>query len=476
MVRHLLVAFLSSGSRPVRSGLSRRAGAVGSALARLQRSRWSSSRLGSGMGFPLEAHGGWIVVVRGRTIEAAGPAGEVKVPEGARTIELAGTTLIPGLIDAHTHVLLHPYNEALWNDQVLKEALALRVCRATNHLRSTLLSGFTTIRDLGTEGAGYADVGLKQAVAQGIIPGPRMLVVTRAIVATGSYAPKGFAPEIDIPQGAEEADGVDSLIRVVRDQIGKGADWIKVYADTAMGGASVRPSFSLEELTRIVETARSVGVLVSAHATSKEGMRRAALAGVATIEHGDGGDAEVFKLMAERGVALCPTLAAFEASARYAGYRPGTDPEPARLKRARATFKVALESGVTIANGSDMGVFAHGDGARELELLVEYGMKPADALRAATSVAAKTLRLDDRLGADQTRPSGRPCLCRRRSNPRHQSFAPGKAGDEGRRPLSRAVKPSWVNLWYRRPIGPVAASVPRSIRAACAVRARRPTR
>ena len=252
-------------------------------------------------GLSAETHGGWIVVVRGQTIEAAGPAGEVKIPEGARTIELTGTTLIPGLIDAHTHVLLHPYNEALWNDQVLKEALALRVCRATNHLRSTLLSGFTTIRDLGTEGAGYADVGLKQAVAQGIIPGPRMLVVTRAIVATGSYAPKGFAPEFDIPQGAEEADGVDSLIRVVRDQIGKGADWIKVYADTAMGGASVRPSFSLEELTRIVETARSVGVPVAAHATSKEGMRRAALAGVATIEHGDGGDAEVFKLMAERG-------------------------------------------------------------------------------------------------------------------------------------------------------------------------------
>ena len=350
-------------------------------------------------GISPQAHDGWIVVVRGKTIEAAGPADEVKVPEDARTIELPGTTLLPGLIDAHTHVLLHPYNEALWNDQVLKEALALRVCRATNHLRSTLLSGFTTIRDLGTEGAGYADVGLKQAVAQGIIPGPRMLVVTRAIVATGSYAPKGFAPEHEIPQGAEEADGVESLTRVVRDQIGKGADWIKVYADTAMGGASVRPSFSLEELTRIVETARSVGVLVSAHATSKEGMRRAVLAGVATIEHGDGGDLEVFKLMAERGVVLCPTLAAFEASARYSGYHPETDHEPARLKHARATFKVALEAGVTIANGSDMGVFAHGDGARELELLVDYGMKPAEALRAATAVAAKTLRLDDRLGA-----------------------------------------------------------------------------
>jgi imidazolonepropionase-like amidohydrolase len=347
----------------------------------------------------LEAHEGWIVVVRGDTIEAAGPASEVKVPENARAIELPGMTLLPGLIDLHTHVLLHPYDEALWDDQVLKEAMALRVCRATNHLRSTLLSGFTTIRDLGTEGAGYADVGLKQAVVQGIIPGPRMQVVTRAIVATGSYAPKGFAPEFDIPQGAEEADGVDSLIRVVRDQIGKGADWIKVYADTAMGGAAVRPSFSQEELKRIVETAGSVGILVSAHATSKEGMQRAALAGVATIEHGDGGDPEIFKLMAERGVALCPTLAAFEASARYRGYRPGTDPEPARLKHARLNFKAALDANVTIANGSDMGVFAHGDGARELELLVDYGMKPAQALRAATGAAAKTLRLDNRLGA-----------------------------------------------------------------------------
>ena len=349
-------------------------------------------------GATLKAHDGWIVVVRGETIEAAGPPADITVPENARMIDLPGITLLPGLIDAHTHVLLHPYDEALWDDQVLKEALALRICRATNHLKSTLLSGFTMIRDLGTEGAGYADVGLKQAVAQGIVPGPRMLVVTRAIVATGSYAPKGFAPELHIPQGAEEADGVDTLIRVVRDQIGKGADWIKVYADTAMGGAAVRPSFSMDELTRIVETARSVGVLVSAHATSKEGMRRAALAGVATIEHGDGGDLEVFKLMAERGVALCPTLAAFEASARYRGYRVGTDSEPPRLQRARATFKHALEAGVTITNGSDMGVFAHGEGAREIELLVEYGMKPVEALRSATSIAAKTLRLNDRLG------------------------------------------------------------------------------
>jgi imidazolonepropionase-like amidohydrolase len=347
-------------------------------------------------GAAREAHEGWVVLVAGERIEKVGPAEEVKA-DGARVIDLPGTTLLPGLIDAHTHVLLHPYNETSWDDQVLKEPLALRVARATNHLRDALRSGFTTIRDLGTEGAGQADVGLKQAVEQKIIPGPRMLVTTRAIVATGSYGPKGFAPELTIPQGAEEADG-PALIRVTRDQIGRGADWVKVYADAAMGGRTVRPTFSVEELKTIVETARSAGVPVVAHAISKQGMTRAALAGVETIEHGYQGDAEVFRLMANRGIALCPTLAAAEAMARYRGWKP-RDPEPASLRESRTAFKAALESGVTIVNGSDMGVFAHGQGARELELMVDYGMKPAAALRAATSVAAKTLHLEARLGA-----------------------------------------------------------------------------
>jgi len=349
-------------------------------------------------GVSREAHAGWAVLIRGDKIESAGPADEIKMPAETRVLDLPGMTLLPGLIEAHSHLLLHPYNEASWNDQVLKEPLALRVCRATNHARSTLLAGFTTIRDLGTEGAGQADVGLKHAIEQGIIPGPRMLVVTRAIAATGSYGPKGFAPELNIPQGAEEADGVDGITRVVRDQIGRGADWIKVYADAAMGGAATRPTFSLEELKLIVETARSAGCPVVVHAMSKEGMRRAAMAGVATIEHGDGGDLEVFRLMANRGVALCPTLAASEAMSKYRGWRQGSDPEPAPLKSKRAAFKEALEAGVTIANGSDVGVFAHGDEARELELLVDYGMSPVQALLSATSVNAKVLKLDDKLG------------------------------------------------------------------------------
>jgi imidazolonepropionase-like amidohydrolase len=347
-------------------------------------------------GMARETHEGWVVLVAGEHIEKVGPADEVKA-DGARVIDLPGTTLLPGLIDAHTHVLLHPYDETSWDDQVLKEPLALRVARATNHLRDTLRSGFTSIRDLGTEGAGQADVGLRQAVEQKIIPGPRMLVTTRAIVATGSYGPKGFAPELVIPQGAEEADG-SALIRVTRDQIGRGADWIKVYADAAMGGKATRPTFSVEELKTIVETARSAGVPVVAHAISKQGMTRAALAGVETIEHGYQGDAEVFRLMANRGVALCPTLAASEAMARYRGWKP-RDPEPASLRESRNAFKAALESGVVIVNGSDMGVFAHGQGARELELMVDYGMKPPEALRAATSVAAKALHLEARLGA-----------------------------------------------------------------------------
>lgn len=269
-------------------------------------------------------HEGWVVRVKGDKIEAVGPASSVSA-NGTEQIELKGTTLLPGLIEGHSHLFLHPYNETPWDDQVLKEARSLRVARATVHAQKTLLAGFTTVRDLGTEGADYDDVGLKQAINQGIIPGPRMMIVTRALIATGSYAPKGFSPDIDVPQGAEEADGHDALIQAVRRQIGKGADAIKIYADYRWGlMAEARPTYTIDEIKLIVEVAKSSGRAVYAHAGTAEGMRRAILGGCETVEHGDAGTPEIFALMKKQGVALCPTLAAGDAVSQYRGWKKRT--------------------------------------------------------------------------------------------------------------------------------------------------------
>ena len=340
-------------------------------------------------------HPGWQVLVTGDQITAAGP--NLTAPAGAQTIDLAGLTLLPGLIEGHSHLLLHPYNETPWDDQVLREPEALRVARATVSARRTLLAGFTTARDLGTEGAGYADVGLKQAINQGIIPGPRLLIATRALVATGSYGPK-LAPDVVVPLGAQEADGTDDLIRAVREQMGRGADVIKVYADYRWGpDGTAQPTFSQDELNLIVRTANSAGRQVVAHAVTPEGMRRAVLAGVRTIEHGDGGTLEVFRLMKARGVALCPTVAANDAISRYRGWRRGQDPLPERLRQKHESLALALKSGVTLAFGGDVGVFPHGDNALEAELLVrDYGLAPLAVLRQVTSGNARIFGLADR--------------------------------------------------------------------------------
>lgn len=345
-------------------------------------------------------HNNWQVSVQKGIIMAVGE--NLKTNQPTKIINLPNCTLLPGLIEGHSHLLLHPYNETTWNDQVLQESRAERIARATVHARNTLLAGFTTVRDLGTEGADYDDVGLKKAIEKGIIIGPRMLVAGRALVATGSYGPKGFQSDVTILQGAEEADGVDNLSKAVRTQIGKGADLIKVYADYRWGvNQEAQPTFLEEELALIVKIANSAGRNVVAHAATAEGMRRAIIAGISTIEHGDNGTPEVFKLMVQKNVCLCPTLAAGDATSQYKGWKKGIEPEPERLVTHRKTFKLALEAGVKICMGGDVGVFRHGDNAREMEMMHDYGMTNIEVLKSSTSINAETFGLKD-LGKIQT--------------------------------------------------------------------------
>ena len=342
-----------------------------------------------------QPHQGWSVLVDGDKIEAAGP--NVAAPAGAKVIELPGATLLPGMIEGHSHLFLHPYNETLWDDQVLHEPLALRTARAVVSAERTLDAGFTTERDLGTEGAGFADAGLKQAIDQGIVPGPRLLVATKAIVARGAYGPKGYEPGVPIPQGAQEVAGADETIRAVRDQVAGGATIIKFYADYHWGkGEPSRPTLSQAELDAGVAAAHDAGRLVAVHATTAEGMMRAVRAGADTIEHGYGGTEAVFKAMAAKGIALCPTLGASEAYARYFQHWNGQEPAPESVQENRRSFRLAMKAHVPICMGGDVGVFTHGENWLEMEAMQHAGMPAAQVMIAATSGNARILHLADR--------------------------------------------------------------------------------
>jgi len=343
-------------------------------------------------------HEGWAVIVEGNKIIAAGSKDNLKEPAGATKINFPNSTLTPGLIEGHSHLLLYPYNITDWDTQVLKETDSYRTARATVHAKNTLMAGFTSARDLGTEGAGYSDVALKRAINEGIIPGPRLMVAGRAIVSTGSYGPKGYDLDQEIMLGAEPADGND-LVRVVRDQIGKGADFIKIYADYRWGiNGEDQPSFTLDELKLINEVTRSSGRVMVCHAKSKEAIRRAVLAGAETIEHGDFIDVEIGKLMKEHNVTYIPTVSAVDVISQYRGWKKGVTPEPANVTNKKKSFKDAVASGVTIGMGGDVGVYPHGENVLEMELMVEYGMKTFDVLKAATSVNARAFHLDNQVG------------------------------------------------------------------------------
>jgi imidazolonepropionase-like amidohydrolase len=355
-------------------------------------------RVWTGDGAPQR---GWAVLVAKGRIQAAGPADKIQAPQDAERIDLPGKTLIPGMIDLHSHVLLHPYNETTWDDQVIREPVAYRIMLAAKHAADTLQAGFTTLRDLGTEGADYADAGIKRAIEEGVAPGPRLLIATKAIVASYSYGPaeKNYRPDMELPYGAQPATGVDEVTRAVREQSARGADWIKFYADYRTGvDGSARPTFTMEEMKAMVAAAHVTGRKVAAHASSDEAIRMAVLAGVDTIEHGYGASEATFKLMKERGVAYIPTLTAPEAIGEYfQKHVRGGEPTPG-MRQAHEAFRLARRLGVSIGHGSDVGVFAHGTNARELAWMVRLGMTPLEAMRSATSVAAGILGKSKDLG------------------------------------------------------------------------------
>ena len=344
------------------------------------------------------------IVIENDRIKQVGSAREVPLPPDALVIDLSSATVLPGLIDAHTHVLLQgDLTEADYDEQLLKESIPYRTIRATVAARTALEHGFTAIRDLETEGAMYADVDLKRAIDRGIVPGPRMFVATRALSATGTYPLLGYSWELQMPEGVQIVDGPDEIRKAVRQQVKHGADWIKFYADRDyyLEGGKLRSkvNFTPKETQAIVAEAHRLDRRVAAHAMGRDGILAALEAGVDSIEHGDGLDEETIDMVVARGVYWCPTIyfGVYVAEGRAAG---GNAVWKAMVELEREAFALAVKKGVKIAFGTDAGGYPWTENqAREFAYMVRYGQTPMQAIQSATTVAAELLQAQRDLGA-----------------------------------------------------------------------------
>ena len=344
-----------------------------------------------------------VIVIRGNHIEAAGTS--IATPPSARVIDLGDATLLPGLIDAHTHILLQgDVTNEDYDAQLFKESLPYRALRASRAVKIGLENGFTTMRDVETEGAMYTDVDIKRAINNGVIEGPRMFVSTRALSITGGYGPFGYSPEVTYPMGVQIVDGVEDARKAVREQIAHGADWIKVYADRTYsvakdGTLTSLPTFTLDEMKAIVDEAHRLRHKVAAHAMARPGLTNAIAAGVDSIEHGVGTPDDLLDLMVKNGIYLVPTLTVTEyvAPGRVAAGGAIWGKMPTFH---RDSFQRAVKKGVKIAFGTDVGGFPWDvNEAREFTYETKFGMTPMQAIRSATIVAAQLLGQEDQLGS-----------------------------------------------------------------------------
>jgi imidazolonepropionase-like amidohydrolase len=342
-----------------------------------------------------------VVLIQGSRITDVGPADRLKPPAGAEIIDLSRTTVLPGLIDAHTHLFLTGESHGRYEEQLLKESWQYRTIEAVVNAKKDLEAGFTTLRDLETEGAMYSDVDVRNAINRGLIPGPRLQVVTRALSTTGGYPLEGYSPEVPVPSGAQIVDSPEGARQAVREQIKFGADLIKIYSThrfhfTPDGKLAAIPTFTLEEVKAIVDEAHREGVKVACHAYGGEGLHNCVDAGVDSIEHGLQLDDSALAGMIQKGIYLVPTLYVYE-------FEPEEDLEATGGKTSRAriheaSFRMAVAHGVKIAFGTDVGPFPHGTQTKEFKYMVRFGMSRAQALKSATSVAAELMGWQDRVG------------------------------------------------------------------------------